>query len=95
MGDYRYGYRKIGFGEKIGIVSLDFMNCVTNPGERMGKSLMAQGAVEKTAILLNAARTTAPETLPMAAAISKPDCSGHNLVFDRFRSSAENQGSVR
>ena len=51
-----YGYRKIGFGEKVGIVSIDFMNGVTNPDERMGKSPMAQEAVEKTAILLDAAR---------------------------------------
>jgi maleamate amidohydrolase len=51
-----YGYRKIGFGNKIGIVSIDFMNGVTNPDERMGKSPMAQDAVEKTAILLDAAR---------------------------------------
>lgn len=51
-----YGYRKIGFGRKIGIVSVDFMNGVTNPDERMGKSPMAQDAVEKTAILLDAAR---------------------------------------
>lgn len=51
-----YGYKKIGFGQKIGIVSIDFMNGVTNPEERMGKSPMAQDAVEKTAILLDAAR---------------------------------------
>lgn len=51
-----YGYRKIGFGKKIGIVSIDFMNGVTNPSERMGKSPMAQSAVEKTAVLLDAAR---------------------------------------
>ncbi|BBK37181.1 N-carbamoylsarcosine amidase [Allostella sp. ATCC 35155] len=51
-----YGYRKIGFGRKIGIVSVDFMNGVTSPDERMGKSPMAQDAVEKTAILLDAAR---------------------------------------
>lgn len=51
-----YGYRKIGFGKKIGIVSIDFMNGVTQPDERMGKSPMAQAAVEKTAVLLEAAR---------------------------------------
>lgn len=51
-----YGYRKIGFGKKIGIVSIDFMNGVTNPSERMGQSPMAQEAVEKTAVLLDAAR---------------------------------------
>lgn len=51
-----YGYRKIGFGKKIGIVSIDFMNGVTLPSERMGQSPQAQAAVEKTAILLKAAR---------------------------------------
>lgn len=51
-----YGARKIGFGNKIGIVSIDFMLGVTNPRERMGKSPMAQDAVEKTAILLDEAR---------------------------------------
>jgi len=51
-----YGYKKIGFGSKIGILTVDLMNGVTNPGERMGKSPMAKDAVEKTAILLDAAR---------------------------------------
>lgn len=51
-----YGSRKIGFGKKIGIISVDFMVGVTNPNEAMGKSPMAQQAVEKTAILLEAAR---------------------------------------
>ncbi len=51
-----YGYKKIGFGNKIGIVTVDLMNGVTNPDERMGKSPMGQDAVEKTAILLDAAR---------------------------------------
>lgn len=51
-----YGYRKIGFGNKIGIVSIDFMNGVTDPSERMGRSPMAQAVVENTAILLDAAR---------------------------------------
>ncbi|RDD60172.1 isochorismatase family protein [Ferruginivarius sediminum] len=51
-----YGYRKIGFGKKIGIVSIDFMIGVTKPEERMGQSPLAQTAVENTAVLLNVAR---------------------------------------
>lgn len=51
-----YGHGKIGFGSKIGIVSVDFMNGVTRPEARMGQSPMAQTAVEKTARLLAAAR---------------------------------------
>lgn len=51
-----YGDGKIGFGSKIGILSVDFMNGVTKPEARMGQSPMAQAAVEKTAILMEAAR---------------------------------------
>lgn len=51
-----YGDGKIGFGAKIGILSVDFMNGVTNPKARMGQSPQAQGAVEKTALLMEAAR---------------------------------------
>ena len=51
-----YGDGKIGFGSKMGIVSVDFMNGVTQPTARMGQSPMAQAAVEKTATLLAAAR---------------------------------------
>ena len=51
-----YGSRKIGYGKKIGIVSVDFMIGTTDPDEAMGKSPMAQEAVEKTAILMDAAR---------------------------------------
>ena len=51
-----YGEGKIGFGSKIGILSVDFMNGVTNPTARMGQSPMAQAAVERTATLLQAAR---------------------------------------
>ena len=51
-----YGAREIGFGNKVGIVSVDFMVGVTDPREAMGRSPMAQDAVEKTAILLDAAR---------------------------------------
>lgn len=51
-----YGHGKIGIGSKIGIVSIDFMNGVTDQSAPMGQSPMAQDAVEKTATLLNAAR---------------------------------------
>lgn len=51
-----YGTGKIGFGSKIGIVSVDMMNCVTNPKAPMGKSPMGQDAVEKCAVLFDAAR---------------------------------------
>ncbi len=51
-----YGTGKIGFGEKIGIVSIDMMNCVTDPKAPMGRSPMGQDAVEKCSILFDAAR---------------------------------------
>jgi maleamate amidohydrolase len=51
-----YGDGKIGFGRKIGILSVDFMNGVTNPTARMGQSPMAQAAVERTAVVMDAAR---------------------------------------
>jgi maleamate amidohydrolase len=51
-----YGDGKIGFGSKIGIVSVDFMNGVTNPEALMGRSPMATAAVERAAVLLQAAR---------------------------------------
>ncbi len=51
-----YGHGKIGFGSRIGIVSVDFMNGVTNPKARMGQSPQARDAVERTAVLLAAAR---------------------------------------
>lgn len=51
-----YGATKIGFGKRIGIVSIDMMNSVTDPSAPMGKSPMAQDAVEKCAILFDAAR---------------------------------------
>jgi maleamate amidohydrolase len=51
-----YGDGKIGFGNKIGILSVDFMNGVTNPTARMGQSPMAQAAVERTAAVMDAAR---------------------------------------
>ncbi len=51
-----YGSGKIGFGNTLGIVSVDMMNCVTNPKAPMGKSPMAQGAVDKCSILFDAAR---------------------------------------
>jgi maleamate amidohydrolase len=51
-----YGYQKIGFGHTLGIVSVDMMNCVTNPKSPMGRSPMGQAAVEKCAILFDAAR---------------------------------------
>ena len=51
-----YGTGKIGFGNKIGIVSVDMMNCVTNVKAPMGKSPMGQDAVEKCAVLFEAAR---------------------------------------
>jgi maleamate amidohydrolase len=51
-----YGNGKIGFGSKIGILSVDFMNGVTNPTARMGQSPMAQAAVERTAVVMEAAR---------------------------------------
>ncbi|MEO5693801.1 MAG: isochorismatase family protein [Usitatibacter sp.] len=51
-----YGSGKIGFGSKAGILSVDFMNGVTQPEARMGQSPQAQGAVEKTAALMEEAR---------------------------------------
>ncbi|MEM7541753.1 MAG: isochorismatase family protein [Pseudomonadota bacterium] len=51
-----YGTGKIGFGDKIGIVSVDMMNCVTNPSAPMGRSPMGQDAVNKCALLFDAAR---------------------------------------
>jgi len=51
-----YGSGKIGFGAKAGILSVDFMNGVTQPEARMGQSPQAQGAVEKTAELMEEAR---------------------------------------
>jgi maleamate amidohydrolase len=51
-----YGDGKIGFGRKIGILSVDFMNGVTNATARMGQSPMAQAAVERTAVVMDAAR---------------------------------------
>jgi len=51
-----YGTGKIGFGHTIGIASVDMMNCVTNPKAPMERSPMAQDAVEKCAVLFDAAR---------------------------------------
>ncbi len=42
VGGYNSG--KIGFGHTIGIVSVDMMNCVTDPKAPMGRSPMGQAA---------------------------------------------------
>lgn len=51
-----YGSGRIGWGNVIGIVSVDMMNCVTDPKAPMGRSPMGQDAVEKCARLFDAAR---------------------------------------
>jgi maleamate amidohydrolase len=51
-----YNSGKIGFGNTIGIVSVDMMNCVTNPKAPMGRSPMGQAAVDNCSILFEAAR---------------------------------------
>ena len=51
-----YGYRKIGFGEKLAILTVDLQNGVTNPKALMGRSPSAQDAVERVAVLCDAAR---------------------------------------
>src|SRR5688500_2101538 len=66
-----YGDGKIGFGSKIGILSVDFMNGVTNPKARMGQSPQAQGAVEKTALLMEAARAKGFPIVHCATAFQK------------------------
>lgn len=47
---------KIGFGEKPGIVVVDFQTAFTDPQFPLGKSAHVARAVENTAILLKAAR---------------------------------------
>lgn len=58
--DYeQFGYgadRRVGFGEKPGIVVVDFQTAFTDPKFPLGKSEHIHAAVEKTAILLDAAR---------------------------------------
>ena len=54
VGGYNSG--KIGFGNMIGIVSVDMMNCVTDPKAPMGRSPMGQAAIDKCAILFEIAR---------------------------------------
>ena len=54
VGGYNNG--KIGFGSTIGIVSVDMMNCVTDPKAPMGRSPMAQDSVNSCATLFDAAR---------------------------------------
>ena len=54
VGGYNSG--KIGFGNMIGIVSVDMMNCVTDPKAPMGRSPMGQAAIDKCAILFEMAR---------------------------------------
>ena len=51
-----YGTGKIGFGNAIGIVPVDMMNCVTNVKAPIGRSPMNQDAVDKCAVLFDAAR---------------------------------------
>ena len=51
-----YNSGKIGFGYTIGIVSVDMMNCVTDPKAPMGRSPMGQAAIDKCAILFEMAR---------------------------------------
>ena len=51
-----YGYKKIGFGEKLAILTVDLQNGVTNPKALMGRSPSAQDAVGKVALLCEAAR---------------------------------------
>ena len=54
VGGYNSG--KIGFGNMVGIVSVDMMNCVTDPKAPMGRSPMGQAAIDKCAILFEMAR---------------------------------------
>ncbi len=51
-----YNSVKIVFGQTIVIVSVDMMNCVTDPKAPMGRSPMGQTAIDKCAILFEMAR---------------------------------------
>lgn len=52
-----YGSLPIGFGERLGILVVDFQNGFTDPRFRMGGGPLITAAVENTARLLGVART--------------------------------------
>lgn len=51
-----YGQRQVGFGEKPGIVVVDFQRAFTDPGFPTGGAPLVRRAVENTARLLKVAR---------------------------------------
>ena len=51
-----YGARQVGFGEKPGIVVVDFQLAFTDPGFATGGAPLVRRAVENTARLLQVAR---------------------------------------
>jgi maleamate amidohydrolase len=59
-----YGHREIGFGEKPGIVVVDFQRVFTDPNFPTGGASLVRRAVENTARLLKVARAAG---LPVAA----------------------------
>jgi maleamate amidohydrolase len=55
--DAGYGFQKIGFGEWPAILVVDFQTAFTESQYELGRSSMIQAAVEKTAELLEVARS--------------------------------------
>lgn len=51
-----YGSKPIGFGERIGLVVVDFQKAFTDPRFRMGGGALVNAALERTAELLAVAR---------------------------------------
>ena len=59
-----YGSENVGFGEKLGILVVDFQNSVTGPRFTMGGSDRIDRSVKKTATLLKIARE---KNIPVAS----------------------------
>ncbi len=69
-----YKDTRLGFGEKPGVVVVDFMLAFTDPRFELGRSAHVHRAVEKTAVLLEAARAAgAPVAASYTAYSSERD----------------------
>lgn len=86
-----YGARPVGFGEKPGVIVVDFQRGFTDPAFPMGTAPMVQSAVENTVRLLRAAKAARVPVIACVMAFDSPAAAPHwkvDPVLDLLAGSA-------
>jgi maleamate amidohydrolase len=86
-----YGSRKLGFGQKIGVVVVDFQRGFTDPGFPMGGAPMVDDAVRNTVPVMEAAKRAGLPVIACVNGYDSPRAAPHwkiEPVYDLLRGSA-------